>query len=76
MLDIDRKLVTKVLVSRLQYVAQQVLGEEQHGGVKGRLIQDGTVWVQGVIEGAWSCGLNGRLVFLDQEKAFDRVWQV
>ena len=74
LLDMDRKLVTKVLVARLQVVAQQVLGEEQRGFVGGWLIRDSTAWVHGVIEGARAAGLDGRLVFLDQEKAYDRVW--
>ena len=52
LLDIDRKLVTKVIVARLQKVAQQVLREEQQGFVGGRLIRDGTAWVHGVIEAA------------------------
>ena len=73
LLDMDRKLVTKVLVARLQVVAQQVLGEEQRGFVGGQLIRDGTAWVHGVIEGAQAAGVDGRLVFLDQEKAYDRV---
>jgi len=38
LLDMDRKLFTKVIVARLQGVAQQVLGEEQRGFVGGRLI--------------------------------------
>ena len=42
LLDMDRKIVTKVIVARLQKVAQQVLGEEQQGFVGGRLIRDGT----------------------------------
>src|SRR3984885_6117941 len=33
-------------------------------------------WVHGVIDGARTAGVDGRLVFLDQEKAYDRVWQV
>ena len=33
LLDMDCKLVTKVIVVRLQGVAQQVLGEEQRGFV-------------------------------------------
>ena len=76
LLDIDRKLVTKVIVARLQKVAQGVLGEEQWGFVGSRLIRDGTAWVHGIIEGARACGLDGRLVFLDQEKAYDRVQRV
>ena len=73
LLDMDQKLVMKVLVARLQMVAQQVLGEEQRGFVGGRLIRDGTAWVHGVIEGARTAGVDGRLVFLDQEKAYDWV---
>jgi hypothetical protein len=41
LLDMDRKLITKILVAHLQIVAQQVLGEEQCGFVGGRLIRDG-----------------------------------
>src|ERR1700710_2661498 len=63
LLDMDRKLITKILVARLQAVAQQVLGEEQHGFVGGRLIRDGTAWVHGVFEGARAAGGGGRLVF-------------
>jgi hypothetical protein len=76
LLDMDRKLVTKILVARLQPIAQQVIGEDQRGFVGGRLIRDGTAWVHNLIEGARSAGVDGRMVFLDLEKAYDRVRQV
>jgi len=41
--------------------------------VKERYIKESTAWVQAVIEGARVEGQRGRLIFLDQEKAYDRV---
>ena len=73
LLDMDCKLVTKILVARLQPIAQQVIGEDQRGFVGGRLIRDGTAWVHNLIESARSAGVDGRMVFLDLEKAYDRV---
>ena len=73
MLGVDRKILTSILARRLQEKLTGWIGEEQRGFVKGRSIKESTAWVQAVIEGARAEGRKSRLIFLDQEKAYDRV---
>ena len=73
LLNVDHKLVSKILAKWLQERVGALVGKEQCGFIKDRQIRDSTAWVQNVLEGCWSRGIDGRLVFLDQEKAFDRV---
>jgi len=73
MLGTDRKILMSILARRLQVKLEGWIGREQRGFVKGRSIKESTAWVQAVIEGARVEKQRGRLIFLDQEKAYDRV---
>ena len=72
LLNIDYKILAKILVSRLKKVIDTVISEEQTGFVPGRVI----TWnshllnlIQAYIEETDEEGL---FIFLDCEKAFDR----
>ena len=73
LLDVDHKIISKILAQRLHEKLGQWLGQDQRGFVKGRQIQEGTIWVQAVIESMREASLEGSLVFLDQGNAYDRV---
>ena len=66
----DLKLLTKVLASRLNPIASQVLSPNQYGFIQGRSIHDNINTVTNVLRDPHA---KGALCFLDQEKAYDRV---
>lgn len=72
LLTADFKLLSKVLASRLGSVLPDLLSSDQTA-VKGRWIMDSVHTVQAVLDHLKSTGKAGGLLFLDQEKAFDRV---
>ena len=74
LLNVDYKLYTTVLMRRLTDALKTVIGPEQTAFLPGRQIGDNVKLVQGLIdrfEGDHSNTLC--LLFLDQEKAYDRV---
>ena len=66
----DLKLLTKVLASRLNPIASQVLSPNQYGFIQGQSIHDNINTVTNVLRDPHA---KGALCFLDQEKAYDRV---
>ena len=73
LLNCDRKLFARILVTRLQNQVGSVIHESQTGFVKRRLIQDNTMMVQQILDHHRTTGEDGAMVFLDQEKAYDKV---
>lgn len=70
-LNVDYKLLTEILMRRLLGVLQRVIGDHQSAFLNGRVIDDNVRLVQGTIDYFQKIG--GHVVFLDQEKAYDRV---
>ena len=73
LLDSDYKLFTKILSSRLSQIMSTKINKDQHAFLKGRNIEDNIMEIQLLIELSKRFKLPGYLVFLDQEKAYDRV---
>ncbi|OJT01591.1 Transposon TX1 uncharacterized 149 kDa protein [Trametes pubescens] len=73
LLNSDYKLLTKALASKLAAVAPSVIHEDQAGFIPGRRIFDHIKLSQLVIEYAEAEELNGAIVALDQEKAYDKI---
>ncbi|KAJ3510790.1 hypothetical protein NMY22_g15863 [Coprinellus aureogranulatus] len=72
-LDADYKTYTKALSLRLASVAPEIIHPDQAGFMAGRRIDDQTELIK--LMNKW-CKVeeeNGLLVFLDQEKAYDRI---
>lgn len=68
----DYKIIAKAIANRLKAVAGRVIGQEQTYSIPGRTIHNiGTV--RDVISLARIHHTNSGLIFMDQEKAFDRV---
>lgn len=73
LLNVDYKIATKCIVSRLKNVLNSIISYEQTGFLKGRFIGENICLVQDLI---WYCdekAVPGGLLFLDFEKAFDRL---
>src|ERR1700741_984600 len=73
LLNMDRKLVTKIVAGRFQASLGGWLVEGQRGFVRGRRIEDSLAWVTNVIEAVRSEDAGAQLWFMDQEKAYDQV---
>ena len=74
-LNCDYRIFARLLVLRLNPVAQYLVKPDQTGFIKGRLISDNGMLLQSLIEFAeWDeSQIQGAMIFLDFEKAFDSV---
>ena len=80
-LNTDYKVFTKAIATRLTEVAPSVIHPDQAGFIRGRSIFDQIEQAATTINYARLKGLNGAIVALDQEKAYDKVthpylWEV
>ncbi|XP_053533103.1 transposon TX1 uncharacterized 149 kDa protein isoform X1 [Ictalurus punctatus] len=69
----DYKLLSKALASRLTKVMEQITHLDQTYCVPGRSILDNIHLIRDILDVSRLLGLKTGLIFLDQEKAFDRV---
>ena len=67
------KIFSKILANRLATVLPRLLNPDQAGFVKGRSASDVALHLKTVLAHAATHTVEGALVFLDQEKAYDRV---
>ena len=72
LLNIELKILARVLANRLQLVISDLIGPEQNHAVKGRSIRDNLHLVRQILEGIKD-DTKAALINLDQSKAFDRV---
>jgi ribonuclease HI len=72
-LNTDYKIMTKILTSRLTMAAPSIIHEDQAGFMKGRSIYDQIELLHAVIDRCERENLEGAIVCLDQEKAYDRI---
>ena len=73
LLNVDYKILTKILSSRLENVLDQIVHPDQTCSVPGRSIIDNCHLLRDIIEYSNQKNIDGILLSLDQEKAFDRV---
>lgn len=73
LLNVDYKVLTKVLATRLSRVLPSILGPFQTCGVPGRSIHQNIRILRDIVTFANSRNFSSSLLSLDQEKAFDRV---
>ena len=73
LLNVDYKIITKILAERLKRVLPSIIHNDQKGFVKGRNINDANRLLQDLIFYTDKNELNSAIIFLDYEKAFDRV---
>ncbi|KAF5313488.1 hypothetical protein D9611_008631 [Ephemerocybe angulata] len=72
-LNTDYKTLTKVLTKRITGPATTLIHEDQAGFMKGRRIENQTDLIKTMIDYGESEDVRGMLVFLDQEKAYDKI---
>ena len=73
LLNLDFKIISKVLANRLKTVLNVIIGKEQTGFVKGRLISENLRKILDVLSYAKDEDVPGIFISIDFEKAFDMV---
>ena len=73
LLNVDYKIISKVLSLRLSHVLKDIVNIDQTCGVPGRSIGDNIHLIRNVMQYANDKGIGGAVISLDQAKAFDRV---
>ena len=73
LLNIDRKILSKVLATRLGKVLPSIIGITQTCSIPGRTIFDNIHLLRNIISYVEQKNLTACFICLDQEKAFDRV---
>ena len=73
LLNTDYKLLTKVLTIQLASVAPDIIHPSQAGFVPGRKLRNHTQLAHMIMHWAEANEVNGAIVALDQEKAYDKV---
>ena len=73
LLNVDFKIITKILAERLKQVLPSIIHNDQKGFVKGRNITEANRMLQDLIVYTDQNQINSAIFFLDYEKAFDRV---
>jgi len=73
LLNVDYKIISKTLASRLKLVLEDIISTEQTCSVPGRDISDNIASVRDIIEYCYKENTLAYILKLDSEKAFDRV---
>jgi hypothetical protein len=73
LLNCDYKLLTKTYSVRLMNVAPSLVHPNQAGFMKGRKIEDQVKLAKFLLDYAEAAEEDGVIVYLDQEKAYDRI---
>ena len=69
----DTKIGSKAIALRLQSVLPKIIHHNQHAYVKGRTISDAVRTIDDVLEYTERYRLNGKMIAVDFQKAFDSV---
>ena len=73
LLNLDYKILTKVLATRMKKVLPFVIHHNQTGFIEGRRIVDSIRIIQDIMNYTKNNNLGGMLLFIDFEKAFDSI---
>ena len=76
LLNVDYKILTKALSRRLENVLGKIIHSDQTCAIPGRSIIDNCHTLRDILDYANAKNINGILLSLDQQKAFDRVSHV
>ena len=73
MTDVDAKVGSKVIATRLQKVLPEIIHFNQNAYVKGKTIFDAVRTIVNIMEFTERYQMNGLLVAIDFKKAFDSI---
>jgi len=72
-LNTDYKILTRALTTRLTLAVPTIIHQDQAGFMKGRKIEDQTEMINMMINVCEAEEINGAIICLDQEKAYDKI---
>ena len=75
LLNVDAKIISKLLAKRLKNVLSPLISDNQTAYVNGRFISEGGRLISGILEISDMLSLKGLLLTVDIQKAFDSVNQ-
>ena len=76
LLAVDYKIASSVIANRIKNVLEKIIGESQQGFIRGRKITDNTRFLLDLMVKMNDKNLNGLLLLIDFEKAFDTLhWE-
>ena len=73
LLNVDYKIIAKILAERLKSVLPNIIYPDQNGYANGRNILEANRLLQDIIEYSEQEKINSSIIFLDYQNAFDRV---
>ena len=73
LINVDTKIISKVLANRLEKVLPNLIHSNQNAFVKGRSIFDAVRAIDDIVDYSKRNGWSGILVAIDFQKAFDTV---
>ena len=73
LLNVDYKIIAKLVTKRISKLMPFVIAEDQTCGVKGRHIQDNLMILRDTIDYVNFYNKEAAIISIDQEKAFDRI---
>jgi hypothetical protein len=73
LLNADYKIIAKILSGRLKTILPNIIHPDQKGFVQGRNISEAIRLIQDIVDYSDEMDLEGAIICLDQQKAFDRV---
>jgi hypothetical protein len=73
LLNVDLKILSHVLAQRLKKILSKLINEDQTGYIKNRFIGFNLRQIQDIIDYADIYKIEGSLVFIDFNKAFDSL---
>ena len=73
LLNIDYKIIAKIFAERLKKVLPSIISTDQKACIQGRQITETIRLIQDIIDKVDEDDTEGAIIFLDQQKAFDRV---
>ncbi len=73
LLNVDRKLLSKILAMRLENILPKIIGTDQTGFIRGRNSSDNIRHLLNMIYTFKVKSIDGLVLPLDAEKAFDRI---
>ena len=74
LLNTTYKLISHVITNRLRKVLNRIISPEQNGFLEGRNISDCTRLIYDIIYACQTKEIDGLLLLVDFEKAFDSLW--
>ena len=73
LLNCDNKIISKLLANRMKPVLNKIIHMDQKGFVAGRNISENNRMIDDIIEFVDKEDEEGVIIFVDQQKAFDRI---